>query len=59
MSNKKNCSCEFFENNKKLQKKSQIKEFQEKDFYDIIIDVNSIIGLNEGWKIECTEDGLK
>ena len=51
---KKNCSCEFFENNKKLQKKSQIK-----DFYDIIIDVNSLIGLNEGWKIEFTEDGLK
>ena len=45
--------------NKSTWKKSELREFNEKDFYDVIIDVNSIIGLNDGWKIEFTEDGLK
>ena len=71
---KKKCVCPFFEDNKKLfslqkksliekinqlEKKSELREINEKDFYDIIIDVNSIISLNNGWKIEFTENGLK
>jgi len=68
------CTCGFFENNKdlksfqkkylvdkinELEKKSEINEFKAENFYDIIIDINSIININKGWNIEMTEEGLK
>ena len=29
------------------------------NFYDVIIDINSILNLKEGWKVEMTEKGAK
>ena len=68
----KKCTCNFLTNNKtfhslqkrsliekinELEKKSELKKVKEEEFYDIIIDINSILALREGWKIEFTEKG--
>ena len=70
----KNCSCHFLENNNtffslqkkslierinNLEKKEELKKFKAENFYDIIIDINSILAINDGWKIEFTEEGKK
>ena len=69
---KKNCSCKFLTNNKTLfsfqkkslidkinalEKKHELENVKEEDFYDIIIDINSILSINEGWNIKFTEKG--
>ena len=71
---KKECTCNFLKRNKSLfslqkksliekvndlEKKSELMTFDAKDFYDIIININSIIHINNGWKIEMTERGKK
>lgn len=45
----------------KLQKTDELKTTQTKiiDFYDVIIDINSILNLKEGWKIKMTPEGEK
>ena len=68
------CTCGFFKNNKELksfqkkylvdkinelEKKSEINEFKAENFYDIIIDINSILNINKGWNIEMTKEGFK
>ena len=71
---KKKCCCEFLTNNNTLfsiqkksliekinalEKKDELKKFNEEDFYDIIIDINSILAINDGWNIKFTEKGRK
>ena len=69
------CTCKFLTSNNKffskqkksliekineLEKKNELEEFKEEEFYDIIIDINSILSLNNnGWNIEFTEKGRK
>ena len=63
------CKCDFLRTNKDLvsltkrsfiekindlEKKKELEIFQDHDFYDIIININSILGINRGWKIEMT-----
>ena len=71
----KKCTCKFLTSNNKffskqkksliekineLEKKNELEEFKEEEFYDIIIDINSILSLNNnGWNIEFTEKGRK
>lgn len=70
----KNCSCKFLDDNRKiyclqkrsliekineLEKRSELIKFKEEDFYDIIVDVNSILSLNDGWNIIFNEKGLE
>ena len=69
---KKNCTCNFLKNNitnlsfqkksliekiNELEKTKELKTFKEEDFYDIIIDINSISAIKKGWNIEFTERG--
>ena len=66
------CKCNFLNYNKdlisfdkrslidkinNLEKKKELEELQAQDFYDIIININSIKDINKGWKIEMTEKG--
>ena len=52
---------ELKEENKKLKKTEELKNLKEpkfEDFYDIIIDINSIKNINkEGWKVEFNKKG--
>ena len=54
---------ELKEENKKLKKTEELKNLKEpkfEDFYDIIIDINSIKNVNkEGWKVKCKKEGLE
>lgn len=69
---KKDCTCNFLKNNitnipfqkrslieklNELEKTKELKTFKEEDFYDIIIDINSISAIKKGWNIEFTERG--
>ena len=69
---KKECSCNFLSENKnlfclnkqslikkinELEKKNELEEPKQEDFYDIIIDINSIININKGWNILMTREG--
>ena len=69
---KKDCTCNFLQNNitnipfqkrslieklNELEKTKELKTFKEEDFYDIIIDINSISAIKKGWNIEFTERG--
>ena len=71
---KKTCKCKFLSENKQLysfqkknliskinelEKKSELIEFKPENFYDIVINVNSIININNGWNIEMEEKGLQ
>ena len=40
-----------------LQKKNELDDAKQEDFYDIIIDINSIININKGWNIFMTKEG--
>ena len=66
------CKCDFLRNNKDLvslskrsfieklndlEKKKELEEYEAKDFYDVIININSIKDINKGWKIEMTKKG--
>ena len=65
LDNKELCTLykkELIEKINKLEKKSELEDYKQnpqEDFYDIIIDVNSILNLKKGWKIYMTESGLK
>lgn len=69
-----NCTCEFLIKNKylftlnkqrliekinELEKKNELEDTKQEDFYDIIIDINSIINVNKGWNILMKEEGQK
>ena len=69
---KKECDCKFLLENKnlfclnkqslikkinELEKKNELEEPKQEDFYDIIIDINSIININKGWNILMTREG--
>ena len=71
---KKVCSCKILSENKELfslqkksliskinnlEKKEELKEYRPENFYDIVIDVNSIININNGWNIEMEDNGLQ
>ena len=47
----------FIEKINSLEKKDELKLFQAKDFYDVIININSIRDINKGLKIEMSENG--
>ena len=67
------CICNFLTQNEKLlslpkksliDKLNELKELSdvittknEKDFYDIIININSLINIKNGWKIQITQNG--
>ena len=66
------CKCNFLINNESLislskrsyikkindlEKISEIEEKQQQDFYDVIININSILDINNGWKIEMSSRG--
>ena len=40
-----------------LLKKDELDDAKQEDFYDIIIDINSIININKGWNIFMTKEG--
>ena len=55
---------ENFENNQKKEKsikekqyKIDIKNKDETEYYDIIVCIDSILGIESGWKIKCNEKG--
>ena len=69
---KKKCSCNFLSENQnlfclnkqslikkinELEKKNELEESKQEDFYDIIIDINSIININKGWNVLMTREG--
>ena len=40
-----------------LEKKKELKDIKVQDFYDVVIDINSIKGINKGWRIEMSKKG--
>ena len=68
------CKCDFLKFNKmlisqnkknliekinSLEKTEELKNIDFKDFYDIIININSIMDVHKGWKVEMTQLGEK
>ena len=59
-SNKENLIEKIKESQEKINellKKDELDDAKQEDFYDIIIDINSIININKGWNIFMTKEG--
>jgi len=54
-----NKKTEKIKNLQKLDEWEDVKQKKLENFYDIIIDVNSVLKLENGWEIEMEEDGKK
>ena len=48
---------ELKKKNDELEKKNELDDTKQEDFYDIIIDINSIINVNKGWNVLMTKEG--